>query len=151
MIAIRPLTAIIVCMKIVVKALLTDSSNNLLLLNRGLSHPNFPGHFDLPGGEVEDGESWNVAVAREVSEEAGIKVNSDQLKKVFEKQHPTVLHVLYISHLNAEKPDVKLSWEHSDFRWVTIEDFLDMPLPKNVDKYYLDVVQYLKSSIKSNN
>lgn len=146
-----PLAATIIYMKIVAKVLLTDSSNNLLLLNRGLSHPNFPGHFDLPGGEVEDGESWSIAVAREVNEEAGLTVTVNQLNKVFERQHPTVLHVLYVSHLDEEKPDVKLSWEHSDFRWVTIEDLLDMPLPKNVDKYYLDVIQYLKSSMKPNN
>ena len=146
-----PLAATIVYMKIVAKTLLTDSSNNLLLLNRGLTHPNFPGHFDLPGGEVEDGESWDIAVACEVNEEAGITVNVDQLNKVFERQHPTVLHVLYTSHLDEEKPDVKLSWEHSDFRWVTTEDLLDMPLPDGVDKYYLDVIQYLKSSVKSNN
>lgn len=137
-------------MKIVAKALLKDPSNNLLLLNRGLTHPNFPGHFDLPGGEVENGESWSVAVAREVNEESGIKIDADQLEMVFKRQHPTVLHVLYVSHLNEERPDVKLSWEHSNFQWITIKDLLRLPLPRGVDKYYSDVIQYLKSSIKSN-
>jgi 8-oxo-dGTP diphosphatase len=137
-------------MKIVAKVLLIDSSNNLLLLNRGLTHPNFPGHYDLPGGEVENGESWDVAVVREVKEEAGIKVNASQLNKVFERKYPTVLHILYVGRLDKEKPDVKLSWEHSDFRWITAKDLLGLPIPKGVDKYYLDVIQYLKSSIRPN-
>lgn len=135
-------------MKIVAKALLTDSSNNLLLLNRGLTHPNFPGHYDLPGGEVEYGESWGTAVVREIKEETGVIVDVGQLDKVFEQQHPTVLHVLYVVHLNEEKPDVKLSWEHKSFQWITPLDILARSMPEGVDKYYLDVIQYLKSSIK---
>ena len=134
-------------MKIVAKALLIDSSNNLLLLNRGLTHPNFPRHYDLPGGEVENGESWGAAVAREIEEEAGIRVDVSQLKKVFERQHPTVLHALYVAHLDDEKPNVKLSWEHSDFRWTTTEELLDLALPNGADKYYLDVIQHLQSSV----
>ena len=133
-------------MKIVAKALLVDSSNNLLLLNRGFTHPHFPGHYDLLGGEVEEGEPWRVAVAREAEEEAGISISAHQLEKVFERQHPTVLHVLYMSHLDEEKPSIKLSWEHSDFQWMTIEEILGLPVPEGVDKYYLDVIEYLQSN-----
>ena len=127
---------------IVAKALLADSSNNVLILNRGLTHPNFPGHHDLPGGEVEQDESWDAAVAREIQEEAGISINVNQLRKVFERQYPAVLHVLYIGSLDNERPDVNLSWEHSGYRWMPVEELLDLPLPDGADMYYVDIIKY---------
>lgn len=132
-------------MKVVAKALLMDEDGNLLLLNRGLTHPNFPGHFDLPGGEVEEGEPWDIAVAREIFEEAGISVTTEHLKKLFEKQHPTVLHALYTAKLSSKKPPVKLSWEHSAFHWIPPKKLLSLPLPEGVDKYYADVIEHLKN------
>lgn len=36
---------------------------------------NYPGHWDLPGGKVDAGESFDVALAREVSEETGLRVS----------------------------------------------------------------------------
>lgn len=136
-------------MKIVAKALLIDSSGNLLILNRGVTHPHFPGHYDLPGGEVEEGESLDVAVAREILEEAGISIHENQLEKVFERQYPTLLHVLYVANLSSERPNVTLSWEHSNFQWITLEGLLDLPLPDGVDKYYIDVINHLKSTIST--
>lgn len=133
-------------MKIVAKVLLTDSSNNLLLLHRGLTHPHFPGHYDLPGGEVEEGESWGIAVAREIAEETGISISKDRLEKVFEQQHPTVLHVLSTANLRDEKPNITLSWEHNNFQWITVEQLLDLPLPDGADTYYVDVIRYLNLS-----
>lgn len=130
-------------MKIVAKALLIDNDNNLLLLNRGMTHPNFPGHLDLPGGEVEDGETWSVAVAREVSEETGIRINAAQFKKVFERKHSTVVHVLYVAKLRNAKPHVMLSWEHNNYQWLPLEKLLSLPLPNGADKYYIDVIEYL--------
>lgn len=43
--------------KIVSKALIKNKNGKYLLLYRGDTHPNFPGHLDLPGGEVESEET----------------------------------------------------------------------------------------------
>jgi 8-oxo-dGTP pyrophosphatase MutT (NUDIX family) len=132
--------------KVVAKALITDNSGNLLMLFRGMTHPNFPGHLDLPGGEVEENEEWNKAVAREVMEETALQIDSSSLKKSLEKSYPNVTHVLYTTTLTDTSPKPSLSWEHSGYKWYTKNDLLKKSLPKGVDSYYLDVVEYLNST-----
>jgi len=133
-------------MKIVAKALVKNPQGKLLLLYRGASHPNFPGHLDLPGGEIEKGEEWLDAVVREISEETGVAIKGDRLKKVFEKQYPEVTHVLYVANTDANMTDISLSWEHASYQWFTKKELLEKNMPIGVDRYYLDVINYLKSN-----
>ncbi len=131
-------------MKVVAKALLADPDDKLLLLYRGMTHPNFPGHLDLPGGEIEEGEKWIDAIAREISEETAIKVDESILEKVFEKQYSDVIHVLYIATLPTDPHEIILSWEHTSFKWFTKDALMHTALPSGTDRYYLDVIEYLK-------
>lgn len=131
--------------KIVAKALIINKDGKLLLLFRGDSHPNFPGHLDLPGGEVEGHEHWEDAVAREIREETDIVVPLSKLTKAFEKTRPDVTHVLYLTEIDETNPTIKLSWEHRDFKWYEKEALLNEPLPKSADPYYADVIEYLRS------
>ena len=132
--------------KVVAKALITNKNDQLLLLYRSNTHPNLPGQLDLPGGEVENGEHWEDAVVREIQEETAIMVPPATLKKLFEKQYSNVKHVLYITKINKIDPTIVLSWEHSDFKWYKKEILLKEFLSKNVDPYFKDVIQYLKTT-----
>ena len=100
--------------KIVSKALIKNKSGKYLLLYRGDTHPNFPGHLDLPGGEVESEETSRMATAREVQEETGICIYPNGLKKLFVKRHKNTKHVLFETVIDKTEADisVKLSWEH---------------------------------------
>ncbi len=133
--------------KIVAKALVVDQSNRLLLLYRGMTHPHFPGHLDLPGGEVEDGEQWEEAVAREIEEETGLNVSEKNLTKVMEKSYHDVTHVLYVAQLAAQSPKPNLSWEHSNYKWFTKENLLAEAIPDGVDLYYSDVIEHIRSKM----
>jgi len=55
-----------------VAALLTDESERLMLVTRGVE-PNY-GKLDLPGGFIDHMETAEDAVARELSEELGLQV-----------------------------------------------------------------------------
>lgn len=66
--------------KAVSKALIKNKNGKYLLLYRGDTHPNFPGHLDLPGGEVESEETSKTATAREIQEETGICIYPNDLK-----------------------------------------------------------------------
>lgn len=133
-------------MKIVAKALILDASGKMLLLYRGSTHPNFPGHLDLPGGEVEEDEAWEGAVSREIFEETALKVSKTNLRRVVDKKYPKVTHVLYMANIGTATPEVTLSWEHSSYIWLKKNDLLSISLPKNVDKYFSDVIEHLKST-----
>ena len=66
--------------KAVSKALIKNKNSKYLLLYREDTHPNFPGHFDLPGGEVESEETSKTTTVREVQEETGICIYPNNLK-----------------------------------------------------------------------
>ena len=133
-------------MKIVAKALIRDEVGDLLLLRRGLTHPNFPEHIDFPGGEVEPDESHIEAVKREIQEETGLDIPLENIQQVYLKQLPDSLtHVLFLANVSANKPEIVLSWEHSGFEWLPLEQLSSLALPEGVDDYHLTVLDYLSA------
>ena len=59
----------------IVSALIYSKDDKILM---GFKHPDknqtYSGCWHLPGGGIEDGETWNQALAREVFEETGIDI-----------------------------------------------------------------------------
>ena len=112
-------------MNTVAKVVIIDNDNNYLLMKRS-DHPTFDEDADLPGGTMEQGESSHDAAIREVQEEAGIKLNSEDIKEVYagnEYSAHTTQYVLYVVQL-THRPEVVMSWEHSSYEWVDKETFL---------------------------
>lgn len=131
-------------MKTVAKALLFDKAGHILLLRRSPTHPNYPHHYDFPGGEVEYGEAYHEANQREILEETNLSVPAETIQLLYKKNiSPELTHIIHQVQLQEEQPDIALSWEHDDFVWLTLDQFLNYPLPKNPDNYYQTVLEYL--------
>ena len=102
----------------------------LLLLRRAKS----PGHgfWSLPGGRVEFGESLHAALAREVDEEAGLKIEIVALagwREVLPASGGSGGHYLIMSFAARWKAnDVRLNEEHDDFKWIEPGRFGDLKL-----------------------
>jgi 8-oxo-dGTP diphosphatase len=60
-----------------VGAVVHDAAGRLLLIRRG--HDPHAGHWSLPGGRVEDGETLEQAIRREVFEETGLLVRPGRI------------------------------------------------------------------------
>lgn len=112
-------------MKQVAKIIIIDENNKYLLLRRS-DHPTFPNDPDLPGGIIEAGEDSLQAVLREVLEEVGIILNPDETVHKYTgaeySAHQTIYN-LYVARV-ARRPDVKISWEHVSYDWVSLKEFL---------------------------
>lgn len=111
---------------LVAKALVIDDDHNCLVLRRSKTHPHAAFKPDLPGGELDSGETPQVAVIREISEETGLTIEPSQVHLVFATT--TVDHgmnfvrFLVVARVSETKPDVHISWEHDKAWWTPVEN-----------------------------
>lgn len=91
------------------------------------------GRWDLPGGALGEGETKLEAAIRECQEEAGLEVLEKDLSLVAEqigdRNGHKALRVCFKLKL-AEEFEPKLSFEHSEFKWVSKEEILETDLPE---------------------
>ncbi|MEO5950338.1 MAG: NUDIX domain-containing protein [Candidatus Saccharimonadales bacterium] len=129
----------------VAKVLIIDNENRVLTLVLGehLKYPEKSYRPDLPGGIVDPGESELSAVIREVKEECGFALDPEKVQPAYsetayyEKENKSVTKLLYIAYVD-ERRVVKLSWEHSDYRWVTLEDLQAI----NLQPFFNNSIKY---------
>jgi 8-oxo-dGTP diphosphatase len=105
-----------------------------LLVKRSGERRNFPGKWEFPSGFVEEGESPKTCALRELEEETGLKGEVIRTGESFPIQVPeaTVHPVL----VRVDYGDVKLSREHSEYKWV---ERRDLDVLKTVPKLKQDL------------
>lgn len=120
--------------RIVVYGFILNPKGELLLIQRA-DHDSHPGMWEIPGGGLELGEQPAEGVKREVMEETGLEVEvkfpifslASQFFKIPSSQ---TIRIAYFCETNNYK--VKLSKDHSGFRWVLPEK-IDFPLSNFVE------------------
>ena len=105
-------------------AVLHPEKDAVLLLRRSAADPVRPNDWDFPGGNVEWGELHDAALFREIAEEVGLSVVTYSPLKIMTKFDAEAdVYVLYIIYTcKPNSPNVRLSGEHSEFRWFTEQE-----------------------------
>lgn len=83
--------------------------------------------FSFPGGKIDDGESIEKALRRELKEELDINsIKIEGLLDVFErfdyKKGKGLMLIVY--KVSADTKKMKISKEHIGFRWIDKKEFL---------------------------
>lgn len=103
------------------KAVIYKEGKYLLLLKSASEDVN-PSSFDLPGGRLQFGEKPTEAVAREVLEETGLKVEIQGLFNswTFTKENFQLVGMdFFCLYQNGEEV---LSHEHVELKWLTPQE-----------------------------
>ncbi len=114
---------------IIAKAILRNSSGDVLLVRRSKTAPRRALEWDFPGGFVDDSdESYQQACLREVIEETGLQVVNDKLHLSFTEsalldfdsngKEKDVSWLYFTGKVNST--EVTLSFEHDDSCWVSL-------------------------------
>lgn len=116
------------------KVLVIDKEGNVLILRRSETHPTAAFEPDLPGGIVEEHETIEEGVIRELREETGMILHENQIIDAHEKitENFGLTHVdrdLFIVHIDSVKPDITISWEHDKYDWIPIHEVTGLEYP----------------------
>jgi len=106
---------------LVVRAIIRDSKGRCLLIRRSNVCHKFVGKWEWPGGKVDKGESFDVALRREVREEIGLKVELVGVVGAYGKISPKRIAVLCLE-ARPVGGTVRLSEEHDQYSWVALKD-----------------------------
>ena len=115
--------------------------NGSILLTRRFNNVHLPGLWEFPGGKVEQGESLEAALKREIEEEIGVQVAvHDQYFKV-EHAYGTKSIRLHFFDCTIVAGEPRLL-EVADLRWVAPAELTSYPFPE-ADK---ELVERLRST-----
>lgn len=121
----------------------------LLLRDNKPGIPN-PNKWSVLGGEVEEGETYRVALVRELFEEANIKPHNIQFLGMLTVLEGTK-HALFLVRLTeSEAEDVKLGNEGQRLDFFSFKEITNLPLTKNFSLFFEKYQNELKGLIKEN-
>ena len=128
-----------------VVAALIKKEEKVLIAKRSTGDVNFIGKWEFPGGKVEDGETDELALEREIIEEfeLEIKANNYITNNIFE--YPNKCIDLRLYNCKYISGDFNLH-DHSEYRWVSVNELLDYDLSEADIELARYVMEYTKES-----
>lgn len=108
------------------------------------------GHWDFPKGNIEPGESDIQTVRREVYEETGITDLEfvfgfrEKIEYYYRRGGETVHKEVIFYLAKTRQKEVRLSYEHKGYAWLTFEEAYKRVTYKNSKEVLRKAYNYLK-------
>jgi len=99
-----------------------------LFLQRANGVEHWPGQWDLPGGKVDEGELFDLALLREIEEETGLRAELGGLVGATEWIVGGVHVVFLVMSATVDAGDVVLEEEQAAHRWVPADEVAALEL-----------------------
>lgn len=105
-----------------VAIVIINQNGQILSLLRSESDSWKPLHWGLPGGHIDEGETPFEAAIRETKEECNLDVNLIYADSIVTDEN----YRIYLYYAVQYSGDIQLSFEHSEYKWYTVEELLQV-------------------------
>ncbi len=111
-----------------VTAAILEKDGRILIAKRLAGDDLFAGLWEFPGGKIEEGESPEECMARELKEELDIEVSVDKLITSNKHQYPHGIFELLAYKVKHISGEITLN-DHDEIKWVTINEMSNFDFP----------------------
>lgn len=127
-------------------AFIQNPHGEFLLMKRSLNDDAYPGNWELPGGGIEYAETMEESLVREVQEECGLIINVFQpiAVNMFYIDDKQYFEITFFCKVKDNSFEIKISPEHSEYKWVKVEDIEFI----GVNDYMLKTLKDCQKSLK---
>ena len=120
--------------ELTMRSVVKNKKDEILVLRRHPESKTNPHKWELPGGKIENGEFFDEALIREVKEETDLDVKVGDFCEAVQDDYPhrrTVQLIMYAKDITG---DVKISDEHDDWMWASIDEIKSLDITPSLEK-----------------
>ena len=123
--------------------ILINEKEEVLLLRRSPEMDWAGDRWALPGGHIHYGENKKLGSKRETFEETELTTYNLELfaKQIINDGKEKTLFFYYTREYSG---DIKLNFEHTDYKWLCIDDLNSLDIVENVKSKLLDLFTVLR-------
>ena len=105
-------------------AIIINPFNQVLVTQRSINMP-LPLKWEFPGGKIEENETAEACLIREIKEELNIEIEITGSLPTNDHQYPDKL-IRLIPFICLQKDGELVLKEHADYKWLDAKDLLDL-------------------------
>ena len=122
-----------------VKILLKNKSGKYLVALRSAEkYPEAGAQWEMVGGRINPGVSLRENLKREVMEETGLEITSEPKLIAAQDIIRPHKHIVRLTYSGFAEGEVKLSDEHTEYKWLNMDDLLKL---ESLDKYTKEILR----------
>lgn len=117
-----------------VRGIIKNNDGKVLIVKRHPKSRTDPEMWELPGGKVEKGEHFVDALVREIKEETNLDVDVGDFAEAIQNDYVHKRTVQLMMYLENVEGNVKISEEHTDWMWASLEDIKKLEISTSLKK-----------------
>lgn len=117
-----------------VRGVIKNNDNEILIVKRHPKSKTDPEMWELPGGKVEKGEHFIDALIREIKEETDLDCEVGDFCEAVQNDYMHKRTVQLIMYLKDIKGNVKISEEHTEWKWAGLDELKTLQISSSLKK-----------------